>query len=444
MSAPIFACRMRSRPSRSGVPGRHEPQGGEHRFRSRWGGHDVLPLPLGSRCSARRPRYAEATPGSPGCQPGGDQRLLRLRDRTLRDRRPTSRPARRRGRRASTVGTIARVKPEPRRLGEAARAAAAPSGPRRRGRPRRSTTVSGVTAAPSCAPGDRERDREVERRARRRARRRRRSRTRRRPVELDARVLLEHREQHREPVRRRCPAPTGAASARAVGDDERLHLDEQRARALEHRGDRPSRARRRGGRRGTAPTRRARRRGPRSVISNSPSSSVRAEPVLQRVQHAAARGARSPSNESTVSTTCSSTRGPASVPSLVTWPTSTRRRCRVLLREPHEPVRAVAHLGDRAGRAGQVGIERRSGSSRPRARRARPRRRARARAAATSPRRRAGRASSAPSRSARSRTCARDSSAVTSRHARAAPRPCARAPGAAACSCPCPARRRAA
>ena len=39
---------------------------------------------------------------------------------------------------------------------------------------------------------------------------------------------------------------------------------------------------------------------------------------------------RSPSNDSTVSTTCSSTRGPASAPSLVTWPTSTVARSRLL------------------------------------------------------------------------------------------------------------------
>ena len=60
-------------------------------------------------------------------------------------------------------------------------------------------------------------------------------------------------------------------------------------------------------------------RRPRSVIANTPSSLTAPKRFLK------ARTSRyeecvSPSKYSTVSTMCSSTRGPASVPSLVTWP----------------------------------------------------------------------------------------------------------------------------
>jgi hypothetical protein len=61
---------------------------------------------------------------------------------------------------------------------------------------------------------------------------------------------------------------------------------------------------------------------PRSVIANTPISLTAPKRFLM------ARTRRkllcvSPSKYSTVSTMCSSTRGPASAPSLVTWPTST-------------------------------------------------------------------------------------------------------------------------
>ena len=65
---------------------------------------------------------------------------------------------------------------------------------------------------------------------------------------------------------------------------------------------------------------------------------------------------RSPSNDSTVSTTCSSTRGPASPPSLVTWPTSDDGQV-ALLGHPHQAVGALPDLGDRARGGGQVGVE---------------------------------------------------------------------------------------
>ena len=59
---------------------------------------------------------------------------------------------------------------------------------------------------------------------------------------------------------------------------------------------------------------------PCSVISNSPSSLVVPKRCFTaRTMRNECR--RSPSNEMTVSTTCSSNRGPAMLPSLVTWPT---------------------------------------------------------------------------------------------------------------------------
>ena len=61
---------------------------------------------------------------------------------------------------------------------------------------------------------------------------------------------------------------------------------------------------------------------PPSVISNSPSSLVGPKRCLTARSSRSAWW-RSPSNDSTVSTACSSRRGPASEPSLVTWPTRT-------------------------------------------------------------------------------------------------------------------------
>ncbi len=70
---------------------------------------------------------------------------------------------------------------------------------------------------------------------------------------------------------------------------------------------------------------------------------------------------RSPSKLITTSTMCSSTRGPAIEPSLVTWPTSTSTVPRSLaIADQFE--RAAAHLRDRAGRAldlvGMHGLDR--------------------------------------------------------------------------------------
>ncbi len=68
---------------------------------------------------------------------------------------------------------------------------------------------------------------------------------------------------------------------------------------------------------------------PASPISNRPSSWVLPKRCL--VARSMRRAWwRSPSNDSTVSTRCSSTRGPARPPSLVTWPTSTTLTPRAL------------------------------------------------------------------------------------------------------------------
>ena len=152
---------------------------------------------------------------------------------------------------------------------------------------------------------------------------------------------------------------------------------------------------------------------PRSVISNSPSSSVLPNRCFSACSSAQRVAAVAVEREHGVDDVLEHAR--PGERALLGDVADEHRGAAALLGLLHEPVRAVAHLRDRPGRAGQVGIERRSGSSRAPAPAARPRRRGRARAAATSPARRAGRGASAPTRSARMRTCAHDSSAVTSR-----------------------------
>ena len=124
------------------------------------------------------------------------------------------------------------------------------------------------------------------------------------------------------------------------------------------------------------------------------------------------RECRSPSNCSTTSTRCSSMRGPAIEPSLVTWPTSSVAMPRALatwmsasatsrtwVTPPGAP--STSALDDRLHRVDDQ--QRRA----PPRRRGRARRRGRSRRRGTAPR------SSAPIRSARSRTWAADSSPVT-------------------------------
>ena len=136
------------------------------------------------------------------------------------------------------------------------------------------------------------------------------------------------------------------------GRHQRLHLHQQRPRAL-HRAQH-HRARARGWPRPrTAPRRpppppappRASRTRPPRWWSRS-GSSARA---------GCGRCARArPRSCSTQSTRCSSTRGPASAPSLVTWPTRITA-VPPLLGHPHQPAGHLAHLAHRAGRAGERG-----------------------------------------------------------------------------------------
>ena len=88
---------------------------------------------------------------------------------------------------------------------------------------------------------------------------------------------------------------------------------------------------------------------PSAAISNTPTSSV--EPkrfLLERSRRRPEK--RSPSSVSTTSTRCSSVLGPASVPSLVTWPTRITGTA-VFLGVRLEARRGRANLADGAGRA---------------------------------------------------------------------------------------------
>ena len=140
--------------------------------------------------------------------------------------------------------------------------------------------------------------------------------------DADAGPPLEHGEQQRQPA---AVEPLGVAPGRRAGRDrhgERLDLDEQRPLALHRRHD--DRARHAGAAVGEEQLRRVGHAGEARARSSrtGPSSSVDPKRCLTARSRRRAWW-RSPSNDSTVSTTCSSTRGPASAPSLVTWPTST-------------------------------------------------------------------------------------------------------------------------
>ena len=124
-------------------------------------------------------------------------------------------------------------------------------------------------------------------------------------------ALLEHGEQQGEPARVDALGPSAAAIGSVVVGDQRLHLDQQRTVALDGRHDRRAGDARRGGRRGTARSGRAPARGRRrsSRTARAPRSSRSG--ASRRAAGAGRDGAR-PRSTSTVSTTCSSTRGPAS------------------------------------------------------------------------------------------------------------------------------------
>ena len=117
----------------------------------------------------------------------------------------------------------------------------------------------------------------------------------------------------------RRPTRSGAARAPPVGATSAWTSTSSGRRPLERsaRPRCPAPARR--ARRGTRAPGRRPRPGPRSPISNTPTSSV--DPYRFFVARSRRRPpVRSPSTESTTSTRCSSVLGPASVPSLVTWP----------------------------------------------------------------------------------------------------------------------------
>ena len=204
--------------------GGHEPQRGVENFRSALR-QQILPVGTGS----------EATPRRRSPRPAPRRRSATRRS-VMPGRRAWRRARSRRGTRAAA--------PRP-----AGAAPGAPGGSRRRGRSprrrscrRRRRVVAGAR--------DRERDREVGRgfgdpHAARDA-----------GVDVlvgerDAGALLQHRDEHREPVPLeglRDPPRDRRAGRR----DERLHLDAQRPRPLHHRGHHRTRSRRRGGRRGRA------------------------------------------------------------------------------------------------------------------------------------------------------------------------------------------------
>ena len=143
---------------------------------------------------------------------------------------------------------------------------------------------------------------------------------------------------------RRPRSPPGAAAGRGRRHDERLHLDRQRAPALDRDGhagaaDRlPAVAEEQPARVG-AP-RRCRRRSSRSSPPRPSGRTGSCGPG-----RSAATVCRSPSNWQTTSTRCSSRRGPAIEPSLVTWPTSRIGRLRSL-DDPDERGRRPRAPGD--------------------------------------------------------------------------------------------------
>ena len=165
--------------------------------------------------------------------------------------------------------------------------------------------------------GDRERDRRGRRRARRCARRRRRSR-RRPPGRARARRGARARRRSSRAASGRRRFRRGAASqgrsARRAPAPRAGSAACPRARRRRRCPARPATVRPKSSDGSGTPT------SPAPVISNTPSSFV--EPnrffVARRTRCA---WYRSPSNWSTQSTRCSSTRGPATAPSFVTWPT---------------------------------------------------------------------------------------------------------------------------
>ena len=173
------------------------------------------------------------------------------------------------------------------------------------------------------------------------------------PREADARLVARAPRRAARAVLGRRPAPSGGdprGPRTPPGPAPRRAADGCRRRSAR----RSNRRRRTAGRRGTARSGRARRSGPAP-----PSRRGRARRSSRSGASAARRSRsawwRSPPNESTVSTACSSTRGPASSPSLVTWPTSTVavwRRFVASMSCWAQPL----HLRHRARRGAELGV----------------------------------------------------------------------------------------
>ena len=166
----------------------------------------------------------------------------------------------------------------------------------------------------------------------------------------NAAMRLQHGQNHRQTAG--VPADHGAARrAERRRRDQRLNFHQQRPGPLDAGEDRGA------GAAELALGQKQRRRigdfaQARPVISNTPISSVGPKRFLiaRRMRNCCEP---SPSNDSTVSTICSTTRGPAIWPSLVTWPTRMTAVPRAF-GEAYQLAGSAAHLGHRAG--GQVTV----------------------------------------------------------------------------------------
>ncbi len=178
-------------------------------------------------------------------------------------------------------------------------------------------------------------------------------------------ALSEHRQEQRHAVAGSTPAHGAAADPAAAGAT-RAWTSTRSGRAPIERGD-DDRADRR------APSRalgepRALRSGWGSRSGRGRASRTRRSPAVSQSGSCARAGcdrrSSSPSKLSTTSTRCSSVRGPARLPSLVTWPTSTTGTLRGL-GEAEQVAGALADLREVAGQARLARRCRPSGSSRP-------------------------------------------------------------------------------
>ncbi len=292
----------------------------------------------------RRPSPSPLVLSPPGSTPPRPRRARLL---TSTSSRPSIRPAGR-----TPVGTTARR--NPRRAASASRRSSC--GTLRTSPPSPSSpiaTVSRVVTRDELRAGDREREREVE------------------PALGDAQTTRHAgvdvgagggrpRRDARAPraaspgAPTPCPRPTRRGIGAAVRIDQRLHLDQDRPRALEHRGDRRTRHARAAV--GEEPGRRVGHVG-QTVLGHleQPDLVGAAEAVLQRVQGAQRVATVAVEREHGVDDVLEHAR--ARERALLGDVPDEHRGATVLLGVLHEPVRAVAHLGDRPGRAGEIGID---------------------------------------------------------------------------------------